>query len=347
MFDVPTLGQVSTPPVPGVDFLDSTPIVLVPTGKQANISIEVRNNDSEVRSLYFGILLKDRRGMEVPAGILSGSRSSIAGNTIALCQVQFSAANDFPPISGFLTMQIEENTAPSKPRTLRVRPLHLLNAEAERYANCLMSALVVTLVLVCICTLTAYGMTTKRWPKMRDKMGMPSWEVSKSWASNLSTLGGLLGVLIGAAILPDYPTILRKQTYSALNVLFFSFSVIAPFVYVAFRTQTGRTVPPDGLPEYNGYVGMYILAGGLAVAAAVAQLLTLVVLLNDLDNLGVLTKLGAVGAQGVVITVMIAITIYGVRSMHETLKWQHTAGEATVKPADASPATQKVTWSIL
>jgi hypothetical protein len=92
---------------------------------------------------------------------------------------------------------------------------------------------------------------------------------------------------------------------------------------------------------------MYILAGGLAVAAAVAQLLTLVVLLNDLDNLGVLTKLGAVGAQGVVITVMIAITIYGVRSMHETLKWQHTAGEATVKPADASPATQKVTWSIL
>lgn len=71
------------------------------------------------------------------------------------------------------------------------------------------------------------------------------WDFSKSWASNLTALGGVLSVVFAAKILPGQattastaikPAFASANGYTALSLFFTILIVLAPFIYVALRS---------------------------------------------------------------------------------------------------------------
>src|ERR671930_2559715 len=85
-----------------------------------------------------------------------------------------------------------------------------------------------------------------RWVKLGNanchltsRLGPPNWDLSKSWGSNITVFGALLGTLLTSGALPEQPSI-PKPTYAGLNVLFGVLVLVAPFIYTA--TQSPKDV---------------------------------------------------------------------------------------------------------
>jgi len=117
---------------------------------------------------------------------------------------------------------------------------------------------------------------------LTNRLGPANWDFSKSWGSNLTVVGALLGTILAAGALPD-TTSLSKQTYAGLNLLFGVLILVAPLVYTATQTpvSVNRTKTLKE-PQYQGYVVSFLIASAITLWATLGELATVTLLFNEI-----------------------------------------------------------------
>jgi hypothetical protein len=117
---------------------------------------------------------------------------------------------------------------------------------------------------------------------LKGRIGPANWDFTKSWGSNLTALGALLGTIIAAGVLPDQ-TAVPKTTYAGLNLFFGALILIGPLVYTA--TQTSAAADPAKSPQepqLQGYVWSFLLASAITLWAMLGELGTILAVFNEI-----------------------------------------------------------------
>ncbi|HEX5246926.1 MAG TPA: hypothetical protein VFW41_07320 [Gaiellaceae bacterium] len=117
---------------------------------------------------------------------------------------------------------------------------------------------------------------------LMSRLGPADWSFSKSWASNITVVGALLGTILSAGVLPD-TTKVSKATYAGLNLFFGVLILIAPLLYTA--TQNAVDVhrrQPEKETQYQGYVLAFLVASAVTLWAVVGELVTVLLLFREI-----------------------------------------------------------------
>lgn len=207
---------------------------------------------------------------------------------------------------------------------------------------------------VVVVTVTAINLLRKK-VGLFNRMGPLNWSFEKSWGANVTLGGALLITLIGITIFPDHPQLMAKSSYTLLQVLFGALVSLAPLVYnlihqnVEVKTNNVATI------NTQGYVALFLIAGGLVLWAATGQVITLGVLTEEFVRGGALDQMTGRALQGLAILLYALLLVYGFRSLYRTPKQisatADIAGQTTPgpRPAAALAALQAPIseWTIL
>jgi hypothetical protein len=149
-----------------------------------------------------------------------------------------------------------------------------------------------SLILAVIVTFISAILLTIRNSSPLDRMGPGKWDYNQSWASTITGMGLILGSVLSAQVLPAAPIHLPKQSYGALGVLFAALIVLAPLLYnmVRFPVQVhpDPKQPDKTEIQYQGFVGVFLVASTLTVWGATGQLITIGLLFDEIRRMGVL-----------------------------------------------------------
>jgi len=120
--------------------------------------------------------------------------------------------------------------------------------------------------------LIAFAMGSAIWGDLKAKrllrvrMGAPSFDLTKSWVSNLAVASALLTA--GLAQLPDPPGLMAKGTYQELSLLFTILVAVAPMFFLALQYS--------GLfEEKTKLVRCFVVSSMITLLATLGQLATL------------------------------------------------------------------------
>jgi hypothetical protein len=118
--------------------------------------------------------------------------------------------------------------------------------------------------------------------QLRGRIGPANWDFTKSWASNLTVVGALLGTILSAGVLPD-TTSVPKATYAGLSLFFGALIVIAPFIYTSTQgTNSVDKAEPAPEPQFQGYVWFFLLATTITIWAVLGELGTMFAIFDEI-----------------------------------------------------------------
>jgi hypothetical protein len=105
-------------------------------------------------------------------------------------------------------------------------------------------------VLFGVSVLIGIGVGGLARDKLWRKMGMPSWDFTSSWATNITVTGWFVSLplvaTIGSSSAQD--PIFHRFNYVVMNMMFLLLAAAAPLVYNLSRTVTIET-PENGTPS--------------------------------------------------------------------------------------------------
>ena len=157
------------------------------------------------------------------------------------------------------------------------------------------------------------------------------WDFSTSWASNITTVGAVLGTFL-AASLPS-SGLFSGMNYAALNVLFGLLTAGAAFYYVATRQPTTDD-------QYQGTIKSFVIASCLTLWAVGGELITLGLLAVDIEvRHGSPTFSYATAAilVAVLLALLYLVGLYAWRTIEGTIYWTVHDRQAAPIAAAALP----------
>ncbi|WP_250525422.1 hypothetical protein [Caballeronia sp. GAWG2-1] len=104
-------------------------------------------------------------------------------------------------------------------------------------------------------------------------MGSPNWDFSRSWASNFTAIGALLGIVLNFGVLPSLSSAAFRESYMALNIFFLGLTTLAPLLYVFFTVNTKDSAGIIQNP--SGSVRLFYAAGFVTAWGVLGQTMTL------------------------------------------------------------------------
>jgi hypothetical protein len=184
---------------------------------------------------------------------------------------------------------------------------------------------------------------------LNQSMGIPSWDFSRSWASNISVVGGLV-TLSALAFLPTtvetHP--IPRSAYAILLFVFPLLAALAPLVYNFSRriTTDSSTTPPTIVAQGKAY--MFVVASVFTMWAAVGQLVVQSSMIEELRSAKVLPTSFAVLMELVFGFVALGLRRYGGKTVIETVRTQKIDTKALTKMTDESLGETHVQrWTLL
>jgi hypothetical protein len=160
------------------------------------------------------------------------------------------------------------------------------------------------------------------------RMGSPTWTFGQSWGTNVTIGAGLLGTFLTLLAFPEYPQILDKGSYNTLQALFAAIIAIAPLLYGLIRRDVQANVNGMATTDSQGYVIMFLLAGGLVLWGALGQLTTLGCLIREFTLSGGLARLTGAILELLVLFLLLIVVVYGLLSLYLTAK--HLSAKPTI-----------------
>jgi len=162
---------------------------------------------------------------------------------------------------------------------------------------------------------TSFGVLT-------DAMGPPNYDFSKSWASNITVVGALLGTILNAQKVIASTPRLSQTEYAALNLFFGIVVVLSPFIFRA-SSRVVKVTGPQGVADtqYQGLVLGFLVATALTVWAVAGEVVTILLLFGDLQ-----APSGALTLFTVLLAICACLLIYYVgTSVPSVIRNQHDA----------------------
>jgi len=127
----------------------------------------------------------------------------------------------------------------------------------------------VVILSLCLAILTAgsaFRLSKLPW-KERFSVSL-TWDFSRSWATNVSSIAGIVGVAIVSAVTTDFKPFSQasvKSSYAVTTVLMGAIVIAAPSLYTLLQKKQGN--------QMVGSVGGFILASLFTIWGTIAQLL--------------------------------------------------------------------------
>jgi hypothetical protein len=172
--------------------------------------------------------------------------------------------------------------------------------------------------------------------KMKDKepislfnrMGSPTWSFKESWASNLTLASGTLTTVLTFTALPEQTEHFSKIGYATLSFLCAALIGLAPIMYNFIRKPVD-SVDATGQPvvQYQGYVGLFLLACLVTIWGVMGQLITLWFSLNEIWKAGLMLRPVIRLFQGLLIIAASMIVVYAAFSIYWTIEKQKVEKE--------------------
>jgi len=154
-------------------------------------------------------------------------------------------------------------------------------------------------------------------------MGTPSWDFTRSWASNITIAGGLLSAALYVAVFPEQTAYISKGGFAVLTLLFTLLAGLAPFVFNVFRRGgLDATAAPGAQLHYQGFVIWFLAASGITITAVSAQMLTLAVVIAEIGAAGRISPLVSGTFFALVAWLEVGILVYAAATMYWTAKSQ-------------------------
>jgi flagellar basal body-associated protein FliL len=239
------------------------------------------------------------------------------------------------------------------------------------------------LIVVAFATvMVSYGITYF-WvgAKPFDRMGAGDWKFSESWASTLTALGGILGAILAAQVLPSETTAekLASGSFVVFNLMFAVVVVVATAVYNTLRFQQECVEPPEGTPstgetpkvepppktegpltpeetekaaetkkvfEYQGFVVCFLVASALVLWAVLGQLLTAWYLLDEVPDDALSDPVHTIFEILLALAAALAL-VYGATSVPWTLLNQAYRDEIGTGPQNKQQPRTRSNWYLI
>jgi hypothetical protein len=174
-------------------------------------------------------------------------------------------------------------------------------------------------------------------------MGGATWSFQQSWGSNVTIGAGILSSLLTLIAFPAHPQIMDKNSYSLLQGLFLAVVALAPLVYGLIRpdVQDGSSAPAAA----QGYVYMFLFAGTLVLWAALGQVMTLGVLVEEFKRALSLDAYLGCALIGLAVILFLLLVVYGVRALYQTPRRLSMTGTGSVvqPPPPPPPGLENAT----
>jgi hypothetical protein len=311
----------------------------------------IANQSGRVQKVTVAILLQDRRGAELKSAQVTGiptggfdvgpyatvvqpvevrfiltpedarAKSPLLGLLLpASGFLRFMATPDFGPSSN--TCRPKQKNTPCQAQTnpgFLNQPIIIPEPPlpgATRVGLIVATSLGISAMVVAI---TCATLRKKKTPLLH-RMGSATWSFGQSWGANVTIGAGLLGTFLTITAFPDHPRLLDKSSYTLLQVLFAAIIALAPFIYGVIRRDVQANLNGLATTDSQGYVIMFLLAGGLVLWGALGQVITLGVLIREFVLNDALATLTGVILESLVVLLGLILVIYGLRSLYTTAK---------------------------
>jgi uncharacterized membrane protein YeaQ/YmgE (transglycosylase-associated protein family) len=140
------------------------------------------------------------------------------------------------------------------------------------------------------------------------------WDFSRSWASNISGLAGIVGISVANSITTDFKPFTQaaiKNSYTVTAVLMAAVVVAAPSVYNLLQVQKND--------QLVGCVGGFLAASVLTIWGTIAQLTLQIALLIAFVNEKATYRFGLILVPAILIFGLILLLPYSIRSLRVAL----------------------------
>jgi hypothetical protein len=315
----PGLAQAQTP---GLEFVGPDDLSVSLSGDKATSSVWLRNTASKATKVAFTALVENGDGVQKRLRVTPTIDSTLEPAQVRRFQLTF-RGSDITAATGELVAAHRPSaqeratgtvTWPGVAGTtnLTVKPTTV----ADRgVAFWLVAPFVLALLLVLWAAMKAlkYRKTEEALPASVD--------FDKSFASGITAIGAVFGVILSSTVLPKETAILSKEGFAVLNLVFGVAVVVAGFIYLALQRvkwappaddgadkagqqaegndqQAPNNPKPEPKPTFEGSVVAFIAACVITVWAVLGELALTFLLILEL-----------VGAKGFNATAEVAMFV--------------------------------------
>jgi hypothetical protein len=318
-FVLVTRTKAERPSDANLSYVDAQPLMLSinDDNRTASASVAVRNvGEAPGRAKFCALVQgKGRTDCDRKVTVLVAD-ALVRSEQVVVLPVRIEDVQ--PPVTGYLELQTYEESG--KLLNVTLRQLKIDPPVFPRSAWYLIGLGAISALAVCLCV----GRKLKRERlSLFGRMGTPSWDFTRSWASNITVAGGLLSAALSVAVLPEQTAYIGKGGFGVLTLLFTLLAGLAPFVFNVFRRGgLDITAAPGAQLHYQGFVIWFLAASGITITAVSAQMLTLLVAIAEISAAGRISPLVS-GTFFVLVAILeIGILVYAANTMYWTAKSQ-------------------------
>ncbi|MGZ5618634.1 MAG: hypothetical protein ACXWFW_14860 [Usitatibacter sp.] len=337
-------SHATEPPPSAIEFADSQTLnpSLDGDGK-TSFAVAVRNPGEKPAAFDVVMELKDRSENKASAVVQLLDTKPLERYEYRFVRLAIGVKDGVPPYVGFLVLRSKDQAGTIL--ATRSRPIAIRETSLS-----LASLLVVVLGVVGAATSVVAAAILLHWrekAKLRDEMGPPTWDFGRSWATNLTAIGAIVGGVLTATTLTEQPAFASKQAYTVLNIVFVFFIAIAPFLYNTVRRGVAPAIGATD-PTYRGFVFMFYLASFVTLSGVFGQLGTIVLIFNELAAAHLLAHWELYLVESLLGIVIVGTVAYGVTTIFWTVKTQRILQtKSGTGPRAVSNQAPSAKWALL
>lgn len=315
-------AQVATP---NPDFVDSPPVTawFRSSGDSliGHVQLLVNNAKAPAFRIAAGFIARDERDTIV-AMTVDGNAASIDSNAVQPVALTVVLQRRDLPAGGQLLLTFDG--APGGKVVTKLIALHLVMTSPAASAQMTL----VTLALAFLAVVIAFARRKNRDTTLSSPMGPAHWDFKATWASNITVFGTIVTSVLSFTALPADTRYLTHAQYLSMSLLWTLVIALAPAVYSFLRTPAIQPVPEaaaSAAPDYDGYVGGFLIAALFTLWAVFGQLATLGYLVVELGGVHLIPPLALWSFEALLGFVALGLLVYGYRSVIDTIAYQAAA----------------------
>ena len=314
-----SLSRLGVAPASGLVSTDGNGLSFRVKDGVATAHTLVRNETDQKQTLTLEFVLQDRYGDEVKSSPNQpNSPVVLNANEVRVLAIQTPLPQTASlPVSGLLRIRSEGTDSNGKPVTKYSDRSITVARLAE--PGCMPLFVLPLVAAGVIVVITALRLLVAK-VSLGKRMGSATWNFGQSWGANVAIAGGLLGIFLTTLTFPEQAS-LDRSSYAMLQALFAGIIALAAPLYSLIRTDV-QSKTPAGLAttDSQGYVIMFLLAGGLVLWGALGQVFILAKLVEEYVSAGTLNDVIGTVLRVLAAFLAILLTVYGLRSLYQTAK---------------------------
>jgi hypothetical protein len=331
---------------PSIEFLDTQPLIFTMgnDGRMAKATITVRNAGDTLGFASFCMFFQNKPSAKCEEIVrISDGEDQVAKNgALRTMSIFVDGTQLSPPDSGYLVLETYEQRGGAK-RASSLRQFRLNSAPFPARAGQIVGVAFLLAMMIAIGSIAKAKRDNKAITAW-SPMGLGNWDFTRSWASNVAVGGAFLSTVLALSVLPDQTKHLSRTAYAILNVLFALLAGSAPLLFNFARKPILHNDQGGVQVEYQGFVFFFLLASAATICAAVGQMLTVMFLIGELSDAGLIAKLLGGVLQIFIVILVGGLCVYAAVTIYSTVESQISAPSP---PMIRSLQSRKAMWPLL